>query len=608
MATYRDYLPTLRFMPTLAVSPSGADVAYVDDDLGQFNVVVQALSGSDRRTLTAFTDSSVSRVAWHPYEPTLVFQADTKGDEFTRVCQVRLGGGDPEVLASAPRVRYMIPQDEPFSPDGRLLAYTGTDREPGDDDVLVRDMASGGVSRIFTGGGRTVLGSWSPDGTRLVVAQWLDSSSEHVVHVAFADGSPARRLTRPGVPATYWLGPWLRDGSGFLVRSNFGREFTGLASLDATTGEFGWLDTPEWDVESVALSADGRVLVWGVNVDGCSQLQGRDQVTGNDLPMPVLPAGVASGLWLTADGRTLVLRLYTATEPASIVAVDLKHGERRRLTDSRPSADPATFIEPRAVQIPADGGRGIPSYLYRPRQSSGRVGVLLSIHGGPAYQERPLYSMYNGLYQYLLHHGVAVVAPNVRGSTGYGASYQHAIHRDWGGVDLEDFAAVAAYLRDQEWVDPDRIGVLGASYGGFAVLSCLSRLPEFNWAAGVDMFGPSNLVTFAKSQPPTWRQKVLKVVGDPNADAGFLMSRSPVTFADQIRAPLFVIQGANDPRVPRAESDQIVQRLRSRGVEVRYDVYPDAGHGFGKREDQIKAYSDVAEFLVAHLGAPRRTT
>jgi dipeptidyl aminopeptidase/acylaminoacyl peptidase len=232
-----------------------------------------------------------------------------------------------------------------------------------------------------------------------------------------------------------------------------------------------------------------------------------------------------------------------------------------------------------------------------------RIRVLLSIHGGPAYQERPLYSMYDGLYQYLLHHGIAVLAPNVRGSTGYGLTYRQAIYRDWGGVDLEDLSAAAEYLRRQDWVDPERIGLLGASYGGFAVLSCVSRLPEIGWAAAVDLFGPSNLLTFARSQPPAWRQMVRTVVGDHETDAEFLMSRSPVTYADRIRAPLFVIQGANDPRVPKAESDQVVEHLRARGVPVRYDIYPDAGHGFTRREDQIRAYSDIAEFLVANLAS-----
>jgi dipeptidyl aminopeptidase/acylaminoacyl peptidase len=193
-----------------------------------------------------------------------------------------------------------------------------------------------------------------------------------------------------------------------------------------------------------------------------------------------------------------------------------------------------------------------------------------------------------------------VLAPNVRGSTGYGTPYQRLILRDFGGAELGDFEAAAKYLRGLDWVDPERIGVFGGSFGGFATLSCLSRLPEY-WACGVSIVGPSNLVTFARSVPPTWRPLIAAWVGDPDTEADFLMSRSPVTYAGAIQAPLFVIQGANDPRVVKAESDQIVEALRGRGVEVKYDVYEDEGHGFTKRENEAKAMGDTAEFLIAHL-------
>jgi dipeptidyl aminopeptidase/acylaminoacyl peptidase len=270
------------------------------------------------------------------------------------------------------------------------------------------------------------------------------------------------------------------------------------------------------------------------------------------------------------------------------------------VTDARPAADPATFVDPVLVHCPTRDGGQVPAYLYRPSNVAGPVPVVLSIHGGPSVQERPNYSN-GGLLQYLVSRGVAVLAPNVRGSSGYGHAYQRAVHRDWGGVDLADLDDAVRYLKSQPWVDPARVGVIGGSYGGFAALSCVSRLPEHNWAAAVAICGPSNLVTFAKAQPPTWRSMVLILIGDPDADADTLLARSPVTYADQIRAPLFLIQGANDVRVPKFESDQIVQRLRDRGGEVRYDVYPDEGHMFGVSANQAKARSDAAEFLLAHL-------
>ncbi len=302
---------------------------------------------------------------------------------------------------------------------------------------------------------------------------------------------------------------------------------------------------------------------------------------------------------LTPDGRSLVGLVGTGVRPLDLVTLDLESAMVTYLTDSRPTAmAERAGVVPELVDYPTHDGRSIPAWLYRPA-GDGRHPVVLSIHGGPEAQERAEY-MYSGLYQYLLSHGIGVLAPNVRGSTGYGSSYQRLIHRDWGGAELGDFEHAVRHLAALDWVDAKRIAVFGGSFGGFAALSCMSRLPAL-FAAGVSIVGPSNLVTFAKAVPPTWRALMNVWVGDPETEADFLLSRSPITYVDQIVAPLFVIQGANDPRVVQAESDQIVNALRDRGVEVRYDVYPDEGHGFTKRANEIKAIGDVGAFLVEHL-------
>jgi dipeptidyl aminopeptidase/acylaminoacyl peptidase len=225
------------------------------------------------------------------------------------------------------------------------------------------------------------------------------------------------------------------------------------------------------------------------------------------------------------------------------------------------------------------------------------VPVVLSIHGGPEAQEKPLYQP---LYQYLLSRGIAVLATNIRGSTGYGKSYQRLVQRDWGGGDMQDWEHAVKWLHERDWVEPDKIGVYGGSYGGFAVLTCVTRLPQY-WAAAVDIFGPSNLVTFAKAVPPTWKRFIARFVGDPETEADFLMERSPITYVENVRAPLLVIQGATDPRVVKGESDQLVEKLQSLGREVEYVVFDDEGHGFTKRPNELKAYRLTAEWLEKHL-------
>jgi dipeptidyl aminopeptidase/acylaminoacyl peptidase len=599
MPGFRDYQSDLRFLPTLVFSPDSARIAYVDDSSGQFNLITQRITGGDSQRLTDYIDSAVRRVAWHPGGEWLLFLADDQGNENAQLRRISASGGDIERFTDNSKVQFAAAIGDPFSPDGRYIAYCGNDRTPADQDVLLRDVATGEVRRLFAGGGRVYPGHWAPDGSRLTATEWRTSNTDHIVYVVPLDGEPVLLTPRDG-EAAYELGPWLPDGSGFLVMSNVGRQFIGLATMDAKTGELTWLDTPDWDVKEVALSADGRTLVWSVNVDGYSVLRGRDLSTGADIDMPQLPRGAATGLTISPDGRSVVLRVSTATRPWNVLVIDLETGENRWLTDAKPvAADPSQFVDATLVRYPARDGLQIPGFLYRPTTNE-PVGVLVSIHGGPAWQELPVY-MYDGFYQYLVARGVAVFAPNVRGSLGYGRAYADLVNRDWGGGDLNDFAEAVAFLRSQDWVDPTRIGVMGASYGGFSVLSCLSRLADLNWAAGVDLYGPSNLITLAKASPPTWRSVVAIVIGDPDVDAERLLARSPVTHADKIRAPLMVIQGANDPRVPQSESDQIVTRLRDRGVEVRYEVFPDEGHGFMRRENQEKAFADAGEFLLKHL-------
>ena len=237
------------------------------------------------------------------------------------------------------------------------------------------------------------------------------------------------------------------------------------------------------------------------------------------------------------------------------------------------------------IGYPSFDGREIPAWLYRP-QTEGRLPVVLSIHGGPEAQEHPLY---HPLYQYLLSRGIAVLATNIRGSTGYGKTYQRLVQRDWGGGDMKDWEHAVKWLHEQDWVDADRIGVYGGSYGGFATLTCVTRLPDY-WAAAVDIVGPSNLITFAKAVPPTWRRMMKRFVGDPEEDADLLRERSPLTYIENVKTPLLVIQGAKDPRVVKGESDQLVEQAT--GARARGGVRRVRGRGSRLHEATERSEGD----------------
>lgn len=598
---FEQFTAIRRYQNTLAFSPDGSEIAYSVNTSGQYNLWRQPSEGGYPHQVTLSGSQAVRQIAWSPDGESLLYTADNDGDEFTKIYQVSVRGGRPREIAVQPQVRYFL---QGWSPDGRYMAYAGNDREPTDQDVILRDAETGEVTRPMADGGLYSPAFWSPDNQHLLVVK-VFSNTNTDLYVLDVDSGEARLFTEHEGETKYVPAGWAVDGSGFYALSDEDREYTGLALYRLEDGSREWVETPDWDIEDAVVSANGRWLVWSVNEDGYSRLFVRN-MTGESEPVQIdLPEGVLGTMTLSRSGDRLGLLWQQATHPTELFIVDLATLDVNQITDSfLGGLQEGDLTEPELIRYPTFDGKQIPAFLYRPKGVEGKVPVVLSIHGGPEAQERPQY-MYSGFYQYLTSRGIAVLAPNIRGSSGYGKTYQKLIHHDWGGDELKDLEAAAQYLQAQDWVDGERIGVYGGSFGGFATLSCISRLPDY-WAVAVDLVGPSNLVTFAKAVPPTWRRMMAQWVGDPETEADFLMSRSPVTYVDQITTPLFVIQGANDPRVVKPESDQIVERLHERGVDVRYDVYDDEGHGFTKRENELRAFRDIAGFLEAHLAGDTR--
>jgi dipeptidyl aminopeptidase/acylaminoacyl peptidase len=602
---FEQFFAFRRFQPALALTPDDERVLFAGNISGQFNLWSVPLEGGWPAQLTVFDANAVRALAVRRQDGLIVFAADEDGDEFHQLYAIPPGGGWPERLTDAPQVQHLL-DGHAFSPDGTRFAYAANARTPADMEIWVRDVESGETRPVFGEGMFAVPGGWSPDGSQLLAVE-VRSNSDLSLHLVDVDAGSSRELTPHEGDAKFIPGPWAPDGTGFHLLSDEGREFNGLAYHDLASGELRWVETPDADVDEVAGSQDGRLLAWVENVDGWARLRIRDLGSGELLPEPRLPQGptfvFGSGLSFSADGGRLALIWDQPRRPQEIYVVETESGEARPVTESRMGGLREEQMDsPELVRFPTWDGREIPAWLYRPDGADdGPVPVVLAIHGGPEAQERP---SYRGLYQYLRSRGIGVLAPNIRGSTGYGKSYQRLIYHDWGGGDLRDFEAAADWLRGQDWVDPERLAVYGGSYGGFATLSCLSRLPEL-WAVGVDVVGPSNLVTFARAVPPTWKRFIAALLGDPDTEEEFLRERSPLTYVEDIRAPLLVMQGAKDPRVVQGESDQLVERLRELGREVEYEVFADEGHGFTRFANEVRAYRLAAEFLERHLARDR---
>jgi dipeptidyl aminopeptidase/acylaminoacyl peptidase len=599
---FEQFFAVRRFSSALAFTSDGSHLLFASNMSGQFNLWRVPVEGGWPDQLTAFNEETVRGVGVSPTDGRIVVCADHDGDEFHQLYLLNPDRGWPDKLTDEPQVQHFV-GSEAWSPDGTRFAYAANARKPTDMECWVRDVETGESRAVFGQGMFSFPGAWSPDGTKLLAIDFRNNSDTSI-HLIDVDGGGSRELTPHDDEGLFVPASWSPDGSGFYLVTDADNEFRGLAFYDLATDRYDWVEEPTHDIEDLKVSADGRVLGWVSNEHGYDRLRFRELATGRALPVPELPdgsrphlTGAEPPLALSPDGSHGALIVSSPRRPPEAWVVETATGQAAPVTDSRIGGlREEDLVDLELVTFPSFDRRDIPAWLYRPNVD-GKVPVVLSIHGGPETQEKPVYQP---LYQYLLSRGIGVLATNIRGSTGYGKSYQRLVQRDWGGGDMQDWEHAVKWLRDQDWVDPDRIGVYGGSYGGFATLTCVTRLPDY-WAAAVDIFGPSNLVTFAKAVPPTWKRFIARFVGDPDTEADFLMERSPITYVNNVKTPLLVIQGARDPRVVKGESDQLVEKLQSLGREVEYVVFDDEGHGFTKRPNELKAYRLAAEWLERHL-------
>lgn len=606
----------------VAVAPDGQRACYVSDQDGAAGLYLTPLSGPAPARLAPDL-VEVTGLRWRPDGARVVVTVDADGRENGQLAEVDVATGEVHWLTTVPKVRHEIgtpyaSASQPYSPDSSRLAYSSNARDVTAFDIIVRDLRTGDERTLLVADDRYYPISWSPDGRQLLIHR-LHQNLDHDLFLATVDTGEVVQLTPADGEAKYLPAGWTPDGTGIYVVTTQGRDLLGLARIDlADPAEPHYLVTPDADITAATVSSDGERLVWTVNAGGYGDLwvgaadgTGARQVTG--LPRGLVAAELGyDGMSLrhTADDHLVVI-LAQPTRPAEVAVVDLAENASNRvrlLTDCGASTpDPSSLVEPTVVTFPSTGpvdGRPLELHalLYRPAGASADapVPVLVSIHGGPEAQEFPAYEP---IYQYLLGRGIAVLAPNIRGSSGYGQAYQKLIYRDWGRGDLADFAGIVEYLRGLDWVDSERLGVFGASYGGFATLLCLVRLPDA-WRVGVDMMGPSSLLTDVDTVPPYWRRRMYAWCGDPAvdpADEQMLRERSPITHVDQITAPLLVIHGSNDVRVGPGESSRLVARLQELGRPVTYLPIEDLGHGYGDLDTRTALIKSVTDFLVDHL-------
>jgi dipeptidyl aminopeptidase/acylaminoacyl peptidase len=577
--------------PAGFTADSGA--VYVLSDLsGTFQLYRVPVGGGELEQLTDLTEPILAFPI--PRQPGFVVSVDSGGNERE---QLYLHSGEPGAelrpLVVEPDFLHRAPR---LSPDGALLAYSCNRRNGADLDVYLRAVDGGDERCVFDGGGPCSAASFSPDGRLLAVHRPTERSSDDELWLVDLESGHATHVTPHDDEAEYGAPEWVSP-TVFLCASNEGRESFAVRRFDVASGEWTTVLESEWDL-TCWVDPTGETLLVEENADGYSRLELRDAGTldlRRELPLP--GRGVLGMPYeeprFSPDGRLLAYQYTSPLVPGDVWLADVRSGRATRLTRSPNDLDEAELTEPELHRFPSFDGESIPVFLFEPRRHEGPPPVVFVIHGGPEAQLRPIWQP---LIQYFVSHGLAVAAPNVRGSTGYGKRYQHLDDVERRLDSVHDLAALHDALAEAGRIDRERAVLYGGSYGGYMVLAGLAFQPE-RWAAGIELVGISSLVTFLENTAE-WRRKFReREYGSLERDREFLLAASPLTRVDVIRAPLFVIHGANDPRVPVGEARQIHRSLTERGIRCELLVYEDEGHGLKKLPNKLDAYPRAAAFL-----------
>lgn len=581
---------------TPAFSPDGKTIAFISDRGGVPQVWVVSREGGEPRQLTRLEDQ-VGAVDWSPDGKWLAFSVAPGGGLNEQIYLVSPEGGEPRLITAGGQVNNRL-----AGWSGRFLRFSANPKDPGSLDGYVYDAATGETRLVAVNPGVGTVTDVSEDGKRAVVQRVRSRGDGNLFLIDLAAGKE-ELLTPHEPPGAFDGGQLSPDGSTVYLTSNKDSDLTGFARVRlGADGKPGPVEPlvfrKDAELDDFEIDEEGKtaVLLW--NVAGRSELEILSLPDLARMPVPALPGEIAGGLELSRDGRFLALTLAGAKLPTDIWVLDRPSGRLSQVTRSpHEGVDLASLVTPELVRFPAHDGLPLTAWLYQPAGSGGPGPVVISFHGGPEAQERPAF---NTTYQALLARGIGVLAPNVRGSAGFGKRF---VNLDNGALRVDgvkDIKACVDFLVGKGIADPKRIGIMGGSYGGYLTMAGLADYPDL-FAAGANLFGIVNFETFfAHTQP--WMAAISTIeYGDPVTQKDLLRRLSPLHKLDRVKAPTLVLHGANDTNVPVVEAEQVVNDLKKRGVPVEYVLFPDEGHGFRKTPNRIRSAVSIVRWFEEHL-------
>jgi dipeptidyl aminopeptidase/acylaminoacyl peptidase len=585
-----------------AWSPDGKQVAFSTNFTGRMNLWKVSSDGGWPMQLTVSDDRQFGAV-WSPDGKWVLYDQDFGGSEYYDLFAVPSQGGTPINLTNTPDISESGPQ---FSPDGKALAFGYKPKTSPVSDIALMDWNTRQVKKLTNESTKDhlwALSAWTQDGKYVIASRMnagFDDASVYRIDVATGQ---AEELTPHQGSALFLAGGVSPDGKSVLVTSNRKGGYQNVALLDVTTKQLKWITDTQWEAQAGEFSPDGKLATWTMNADGISTTNLYDVSKGKSeaIDMPVgltSPSGTPTAF--SKDGKYLLVEHQSSHRPSDVWVYDLDHRKARQLTYSAVAGlSPSDIPEAQLVHYKSFDGKMISAFLWVPfnlKRDGSNPAVVLP-HGGPTGQTT---DYFNSTAAALASRGYVCIAPNVRGSTGYGMEFQKGNFQDLGGGDLQDEVYATKFLIDSGYVDAKKIGITGGSYGGFMTLMAVGKTPDV-WAAAVEEYGIINWYTMMQHEDPFLQQYERTLLGDPEKDRKVYEADSPIKYINDEKAPLLVLQGTNDIRVPREEAEQVVEILKKNGRVVEAHYYEAEGHGFSKRENQIDSLRRTIAWFDKYL-------
>jgi len=588
-------------------SPDGEQVAFVSNISGRNNLWLVPATGGWPTQLT-ISDQRQANPVWSPDGNSIAYISDKDGDEQWDIFLVSPKSGEVTNLTVSPDSAEVDPA---WSPDGKQLAYATKPKTGSSYEIELIDIATRHVRHLTKDTPKELSNQgpiFSRDGKFIVYTQSHAIGKDANVFIVDLASGQNTNLTPHSGQQNYFAADISPDGKTVLITSDAHNGYYNVGLLDIASKKIDWLTDEKWEVEAGSFSPDGKMLTWTANIDGRSAIYLYYLASRRANALPIQPgmnrlAGNPTAF--SRDGSFLLYRHDASNAPADLWVLQLTSaGVAQQITHALVGGlRSSNMVEPYLVHYPSrDGKWTISAFAYIPNniQRNGKYPAIVYIHGGPTSQS---VDSFNRFIQYIVNQGYLVIAPNYRGSTGYGKAFTDANMGDAGGQELNDVLDAGEWIKKSGFVDPKKLIVMGGSYGGYLSMMAVTKAPDM-WAAGVPIVPFVNWFTEIEHEDPGLREYDLANMGDPVKNKALYEDRSPINFVDQIKAPLLLLAGGNDPRCPAEESQQVADAIKKHGGVAQLKIYQDEGHGFARVQNQIDAYQRVSDFLKVHVPSP----